>query len=319
MKLIDKYKEMSKIERASLTTKFSIILNITLGIIKLILAIFGGVFFLFSSLINLFVATSKILCKKGMLEKFNFEKFTKRNTLIGVSLLLTGIIYVVYMARMLIVQVNIMDYDMILGISIACISFVELALAISGIFTIGDNGHYYRNLKVINLSSAIMAISHTEVAIMSFAHDGDPRFANALCGLIAGSIVAILSFFIFFGHKFSIYEKRYRTYKLTDKSKRISDDVLKISITNSKFYANYYYEGTVKQNKIKGVIKKDKNPLRKWNIFLLITVIIFSEILIFPYFIGWIVFLLRTPSFIRKLDKKMDELGYIVFKGGKNV
>ena len=319
MKLIDDFKQMTKIERASLTTKFSIILNLTLGISKLILSFFCGVFFLFASIINIFSAISKIICTKGMQEKIEKEKFNKRNTFIGVSLFIIGIAYVIYMARMLLSDVNIMSYDMVLGISVAVVSFSELGLAIIGIFGIGEHGHYYRNLKIINLATAIMAISHTEVAIMSFAHDGDPRLINALCGLIAGVFVCFLSLFIFFGPKFSISDKNIRTYRLIDKSKRINENNIKINITNSKFYGNYYYTAIVKHNKIKGVIKKGKNPLRKWNNALLILVIILSEILIFPYIVGWLIFLLRTPSFIKRLDKKMYSLGYEPFKGGKNV
>lgn len=319
MKLIDNFKQMTKIERASLTTKFSIILNITLGVSKFVLSIFCGVFFLFASIINIFGAISKIICTKGMQEKIEKEKFNKRNTFIGVSLFIIGIAYVIYMTRMLLNDVNIMSYDMILGIIVAVVSFSELGLAIIGIFGIGEHGHYYRNLKIINLATAVMAISHTEVAIMSFAHDGDPRFINALCGLIAGAFVCFLSLFIFFGPKFSILDKKVRTYKLIDKSKRLIENNIRIDITNSKFYSNYYYVAVVKHNKVKGVIKKDKNPLRKWNIVLLIFVIILSEILIFPYLIGWVIFLLRTPSFIKRLDKKMFNLGYEPFKGGINV
>ena len=67
-----------------------------------------------------------------------------------------------------------------------------------------------------------------------------------------------------------------------------------IQLTYSKYYANYYYKGVQSGNLVDGRIVKGKTPIWKWNIWLLIIVMILSEILIFPYAIGALVFYFKN-------------------------
>ena len=64
-------------------------------------------------------------------------------------------------------------------------------------------------------------------------------------------------------------------------------------LTFSKFYGNYFYKATFCDNILDGHIIKQKSPLRSWNKFLLVIVIILSEILILPYAIGAFIFYIK--------------------------
>lgn len=309
MVLIDNYKKMNFEQKTIFTTKFSIVFNAFIAIIKFVLAVFFGIFFLVAGIINLFIMLAKLECLLGIYDHSNM-KFEKRNLLISLFLLLSGIQYGIYMGRMLYSNVSIMDYDQILGIGIATISFIELALAIKGCFNSYHKGHYYRNIKIINLCSAFTAIALTEVALTSFASSNDTRIINGIFGIIVALIIIILSIFIHILPRISLIDRKHNVYIPITYNKEVENEV-KIYLTNSNFYGNYYYEGKLINNKIDGYLVQEKSPLRKWNIYLKIMVIILSEILIFVYAIGGLIYHFKCARIIDKLDKIMLEKGFI--------
>ena len=172
--LVKKYKSFSYENKIIFSTKFSIVFNAIMATGKILLSIFQGVFFLVAGIINVFMMISKLQCYLGI--KYPEKKsFKYRNIMTGIFLILAGAEYCVYMARMAFTDIPLMEYDMILGIIIACVSFVELGIAIYGCFKVIGRDHYFRNIKIINLSSAFTAIVLTEVALTSFASDVDVR------------------------------------------------------------------------------------------------------------------------------------------------
>lgn len=313
---INRYRSMTFENKTEFMLKFSIFSNASFAIGKIILSLFQGVFFFVAGVLNIFIMMSKLECFLGIRNN-NKEEFNKRNTLIGLFLLFAGLQYAIYMARLIFSDVETMKYGMILGISIACISFVELGFAIKGIFDVQGKGHYYRNIKIINLCSALTAIVLTEVAIMSFASNVDSRFIDGLFGVVVGFIIVLISIFVFVAPKVSLVDKEYNEYKMIDDS-AIKEDVC-IKLSNSKFYADFYYKGVYEDGFIKGYIEKGKSPIWKWNPFVLALVITLSEILIFPYAVGALVSYFQNYKLLNVLDFKMKDLGYVKVNddGGK--
>ena len=124
-KFIKKYRSMTFEERTIFSTKFSCIFNTILAVGKILLSIFQGIFFLIAGIINILIMLSKLECYLG--ERKNDTKgFSYRNRLIGLFLLLAGLEYGIYMARLIYTDVDLMKYDMIMGIAVACVSFVEM-------------------------------------------------------------------------------------------------------------------------------------------------------------------------------------------------
>lgn len=309
IKLVNKYRALNFEDKTIFGAKFSIIFNAILALGKIIVGIFSSIFFVVSGVVNVFIMISKQECYVGV--KYPEKKtFEYRNKMIGLFLLFAGIQYAIYMARMIFTDVKLMEYGMILGIAIACVSFIELGVAIKGCFNSFGRGHYYRNIKLINLCSALTAIVLTEVALTSFAAETDTRLINGLFGLVVGLVIVLIAIFIFVAPKVSILDREHNVYKAAEQENIIEKDSIEIVLTDSKFYGNYTYVATKKDDLIDGHIKKGRSPLFGWNIYWKITIILFSEILIFPYAFGALVFYFKNGKLIKTLDDKMLELGY---------
>jgi len=307
--LINKYRSLEFEEKTLFMTKFSISFNFIMIIAKCIIAIWGGVFFFVSAVFNMFMMFAKVNCYVGI--KFpHRSSFNFRNNVIAIYLILAGIQYGIYMGRLLYSNVSVMKYDMILGISIATISFIELAIAVYGCFKVLGKGHFYRNIKLINLCSGFTAIALTEMALMSFAYDGEHRFIDGIFGLIVGFVTVLIGIFTFIVPKFSILDRQYRKYRLVNFDKNNNAINNCILIKKSKFYYDYYFKITNNDEYVEGVITKGSLKFKEWNIFIQIIVIVLSEILIFPYAVGALVNFFKNRKLIDKIDKIMFENGY---------
>ena len=308
IKLIKKYQNLTFKEKTVFSAKFSLFSNSLLAVCKFILSIFKGVFFLVSGILNILILISKLECYKGIKEQ-KIETFAYRNKMVGLFVILAGIQYAIYMGRMLYSNIEVMNYGMRLGTLIAFVSFLEMGLAIHGLFKSYGKGHYYRNLKLINFCSALTAIVLTEVAITSFASEMDMRFINGIFGLGVGALIILIGVFILIAPKFSIVDKERNIYIMNDQTDNSEDIILKL--TNSKIYGNYYYKGKRSGNRVIGDIIQEKSPIRKWNIYIKILIIVLSEILIFPYALGAFINFFKGPKLIKRLDQEMFKKGYL--------
>lgn len=306
-KWILKYANLSFEEKIVFSTKFSIFLNLLTALFKILLSIFEGFFLLISGILNIIFLLSKFECYNGIKKPLD-KTFKNRNFKTGMLLVASGIIYAIYMLRLLIVDNSSDDYGMIISIAIAFVSFTEMIIAIIGCFKVKKSGHYYRNIKIINLATAFTAIVLTEVALMNFASDSDSSFINAMFGLIVGGIIILLGVFIIIAPIFSIIDKEKNIYKAVSK---VEKKHIIVHLTNSKIYSNYYYEANINNNIVIGYIKKTESPIKKWNIFIKIIVIILSEILIFIYGIGALISYFKNKNIVKKLDYIMEEKGFI--------
>ena len=308
-KLISKFKSLSFEEKTKFSTGFSIVSNSLFAIGKIILSFFQGVFFLVAGLMNLFIMLSKLVCFVGF-KNPDKKKFVIRNYLIAAFLFLGGVEYCFYMSRLIFTDVEVMKYDMILGICVALVSFIEMGLAIKGLFNSYGKGHYYRNIKLINLCSALQAIVTTEIALMSFAAGYDSRVIDGIFGLVVGGIILIIALFVIIAPKVSLVDYSRFIYQKRDDQVEITDEKIKIRLTYSRFYKSQYFIGHKKGDQIEGFLSRGKHPFTKWNIFIQILVITLSEILIFPYAIGALVLYFQGKKILTKLDEEMSKIGY---------
>ena len=308
MKILKHYKSLSFEEKTIFNVRISILMNLLLAVAKMVLSVSFGIFFLVSGLVNAFLMFSKMECYLGERSYKNIP-FEKRNIKIALFLLLSGIIYVIYMSRLLLTDVYIFKYDIILGICVALVSFVELAFAIKGCFNAYGKGHYYRNIKLISLCSALTAIVLTQIAITSFATSVDTRLLNGLFGLFVGIVIVLISCYIFVAPRISLIGKEHNVYVFQDSNNEL--EYIEIELTHSMFYGNYVYIGKRIANTIDGYITKMKSPLFSHNIYVNIILILLSEILIFPYAIGALIFHFKCRNIILKLDEEMERLGLI--------
>lgn len=308
-KLIKKYRNLSFEDKTLFAALFSVFTNILLAVGKFILSFNYGIFFVVAGILNILIMMAKLQCYMGVRRSHKLS-FKHRNMLVSFFLLLAGLQYSIYMARLVFTDIAVREYGQFLAVSIALVSFVEMGIAIKGLFNSLGTGHYYRNIKLINLCSALTAIVLTEIALTSFASEFDTRIINGIFGMSVGAIIVLISIYIFFAPKISIVDREHNIYKAIDENKLINYSDVKITLTHSKFYGNYTYVGLKNGDIVDGHIIKGQSPIRKWNIYIKILVIVLSEILIFPYAVGALIFHFKCSSLIKKLDKEMRELGY---------
>lgn len=306
LKIVEYYKSLSFEKKTIFTVRFSILFNLLLAISKILLSFNFGIFFLVAGIVNVFIMLAKLECYLGE-KKYKNKTFQYRNKRIGIFLIIAGLEYAIYMCRMVLTDIDIMRYDIILGICVACVSFIELAIAIKGCFDVYGKGHYYRNIKLISLCSALTSIVLTQVAITSFAARTNTRLLNGLFGMGVGIIIILISCYIFIAPKISIIDREHNIY-ISNGVNEVSR--IEIKLTQSMLYGNYVYIGTRIGNKIEGNIIKMKSPLFSWKIHVNILVILLSEILIFPYAIGALIFHFKSIKIIDKLDLEMEKLGF---------
>lgn len=298
-----KYKNLSFEQKTIFYTRFSIAWNGLLSVAKGILSIYS-LAFLPAAIVNLCIMLSKLECLFGITRR-DKQSFRSRNMKVSIFLTLAGIQYTGYMSRYLFGYEG-RSYSMILGVMIAFMSFLEFGIAIKGCFNAYGKGHYYRNIKLISLCSAMTAIALTELAIMSFSSKEAHNELDGLLGIIVGIIMILIGIYIFFAPRISIVDRKHNSYKAMDASQFTCEEFT-IQLTHSKLYGNYVYHAKLEDEIIDGVILKEKSPIFNWPIWIKIGIIILSEILIFPYAVGALIFHFKDAGIIKKLDGIMQD------------
>lgn len=317
------YQKKSFEEKIEINALFSIGLNIFLAIIKTIITIFFGSFmFLISGGINLLIGASKRECYLGIKNNIKSE-FKKRNIRIALLLIFSGLMYIVYMLRLVFINTSSFHYDAFLSINIAFVSFIEMGFAIAGILRVKRSGHYYRNIKIINLASACTAIILTQVSLLSFTETQGANRVNGLSGAGVGGFIVLLGIFILILPKASIIDREYSEYRyvisLEDSKMKIdsykgsysiirNDDQIEIVFSNSRVYGKYYFTGYIDENGINGHLKHHRNFFKQIHWTLKILIILLSEILIFVWLIGRVINFIRNSYLPQRLDRLMKSL-----------
>lgn len=302
--LIKLYRNLTFEQKTKQMTKISIIFNFLLGLGKIILSIFKGVFFMISGIVNFFIMLSKRQCLSNI--KKDNQDTKNQNRIIANFLMIAGLLYGIYMLRFIFTNEETYKYSEALSITIATVSFFELIVSIKGCFNSIGKGIFYRNIKLINFCSALTAISLTQVALMSFSSSNNVSFFNGLFGAIVGLIIMIIGIIMIFLPEYEIKSYKNITFKTNKENQEFS-----LQLTNSKFYANYYLEGNINNGIFIGNINKGPNPIKKLNIFILIIIIILSEILIFPYAFGALIKYFKNKNILLMMENKMIELGFM--------
>lgn len=304
-----RYRNIPFEKRNKVFAIFSVIFNFILAFGKLVLAWFFGVFFFVAAVINIFTALSKMLCYRGMKDG-NSSNFKKYNTFISIFEFLAGVQYTIYMVALFVGHRSTFNYDQILGIAIALVSFIEVGVAIYGLIKVSQKGYYYRDIKLINFGSALTALVLTEIALTSSSSETDMSQLNGIFGIVIGGVICLLGIIIYFMAELSIADRLKNDYLLEENKKAIMTNDISIALSSSFWYGGYSYMGKVKDNFIEGSIVKEKSSISTLQIWLKIVLLIFSEILILIYFGGAVVNFCKSRTIISKLDQEMKKLGY---------
>ena len=310
-KLIKKYQMMSYEEKMVLTTSFTMSISLLIAIGKIIIGIFSDYILCVVGSFTVILCLAKLECLIGI--KKDNRDFRKRNTLVSVFLFLAGLLYIIYMAVSLSFSLPSKDYSKWKAISLALISFIELGLAISGLFKTKKKDHFYHDIKIIGFVSSLTAMLTTQVAILSFTQGGggDP---NYLSGIGIGIVTVLLSINIYFAPVTSVIGREKNSFVLTDhtiNTKIKLEEENTLVLCKSRIYGNYVYHYSAKEGKtLSGTIKREKGFWKNTPVYLKILFIVLSEILIFAWAIGYFIYFIRTVNMPKKLSKLMKRNGF---------
>lgn len=321
-KYIKRYYSKTFEERIEFSSIFSFFINLVTALGKIIIGLISAsFFFLLSAGINICLGFAKKECYVGIKRNIKEEKFNKVNLKVALLVMLAGLMYILYMGRLVLLDLEKPEYDMFIAICIATVSFVELTFAIIGIVKVKYSGHFYRNIKIINLSSACNAIVSTQIALLAFMNSTNANFYNGLFGIGVGIFTIILGLFILILPKISMVEKIHNEYKYNNskdltiekiknyngKYKIIveNDNRLTIIFSNNKVYGKYYFDAQIDDGGIIGDLKYTNSFFRNLHIVWKIIIIILSEILIFVWLIGKFIDFIINTNLPKKLTRLM--------------
>ena len=308
LNLIKSYYRLEYKEKLIVNLIFSMLLQALLAIGKFLLG-FYNIFFIVAGFVNLFILLAKLGCFIGMNE--NKDNFARRNRVIAILLMTSGLTYVIYMSKFLIFNESLHVYNLLIRVCIALVSFIEMAVAIGGIFKAYGKGHYIRDIKIISLSSALTAMMFTQIALTAAESTVQINVTNGIVGIVVGIAIILLGVFAIIAPHFSLTDKtEYAFKKLDNDFSKFKEDIINIQLTNYKFYSNFYFIGEKADNFIYGKVVKGKNPFLKLNIMLKILILLLSEILIFFYLVGILINFFKHPKVIVNLNNIMSENNY---------
>ena len=156
------------------------------------------------------------------------------------------------------------------------------------------------------------AIIWTEVALLSFAYEGNSNVLCGVSGAVVGLVIFCIGIYIIFSTKFSIQDRTHNTFILADDSKHYDNGAnLELVLLKSKVYGDYVYKAKFDDGEFDGDIERGEGLLGRLNLPAKIIVIILSEILLVVYAIGALVYLFRSMTVMQRLNKHMKELGFI--------
>ncbi|MDE6586624.1 MAG: hypothetical protein K2K80_08090 [Clostridia bacterium] len=264
------------------------------------------------------ILLAKLECVLGL--KTNKRTFKQRNLLVAVFLFISSIFYIGFMCRMFFIERKIKDNGMVYVLLLAFISFVELGFAITGLFNSKVKGHYIRNIKIINFCIALIAILTTQMSIINMtSNSGIVDISNAYTGIGVGIFIAICAVFILIAPKTGVIDREHNVFalKYADKNTLINLDnaTVEIVLSRSNVYGSYVYRATIQDgNTIDGNIEREKSLWKRMHVILKIICCILSEILIFVWLIGRLLFFLRSINLPKRLEQKMNKNGFEIIE-----
>ena len=317
MGLRETIKNLTFEKRVKYFSLVSLVFTIIVAIAKFIAAfVFRNYFLGIAGLFSIFIFLSKGECLLGLFFKNRSFKF--RNILIFLFLLIAGVIYTAYSFRLILYEDYVIyNYSMRLGLLISLVSFIEITFAIIGLFRVKKYGHYYRDIKIISFITALTALVLTEAAILSFTMTDIEKIKlnNGIFGVVVGIITIILSIFIFFAPKISIIDREHNMYKVVDEEKSKiyfdTNNLLELPLSFSHIFKRYVFKAYCKNGIVDGHISRTPDLFMKSNIYLKIFFIIFLPIYFIPLILLRLIYFFRTMNIPKKLDKKMEEHGFI--------
>lgn len=299
-------------KRLLISSTVTLIISLLIAVGKILIGAFSDVTMCAVGVFNVLLMSAKSNCVIGAIK--NDGSFKRYNTFTAVFLFLSGAAYTAYMTVAIMLHLQMRSYDMWQAITVAAIAFTELGVAIYGLIKTKRRGHYYRNIKIISLVSALVAIMTAQMAILSFTSAADYAVPNSASGIAVGVVTMLLAVFVYFAPQFSSVDREHNVFELVrpadNKIIDTASNAAQISLCKSKVYGGYTYSASVSGGTVDGHIVREKSCWHTLPLAVKILCVILSEILIFVWAAGYVVFFVRSVDMPSRLEKLMTANGF---------
>lgn len=190
--------------RTSKITHVTMYYNYIWACAKIVFGIFfNTLYFCLSGIYTILIAFTKRVFHNNFGQvgtRESLKKFLK----MAILILVASAIFVMYMSRLFFMEYTY-TYSTIMGVAIATFSFTELGIAIGGLVSATKKNDYLMTgIKCCNLSSALIAIVLTQIALLSLPETINASFYNAITGVVLGGLSMLIGVFMIIYYKRTI-------------------------------------------------------------------------------------------------------------------
>lgn len=167
--------------------------NIVIGLLKILFSVVtSSLSFLISSIYSLSI---------GITKKNIFQNIKYKYIIAGIMLIISSILYINY-SIYVIHDHKLYNYNIYTALLIAVTTFTEIVISIVGIIKSKNNDCNDQVSKLTNLATALISLTLTQTAILSFTRVGeDMSYYNGQSGIIFGLISMLIGIYIIIKYK----------------------------------------------------------------------------------------------------------------------
>lgn len=312
MGLIRRYTKLPYEQRTVINAIIGLCGSAVLACAKLVIGILTDVDLVSTAMYSIAILLAKLECVLGV--KTERRTFRTRNILIAAFLFVSSVLYIGFMSRLFFFEREMSEYSLYYVAGLAFISFMELGFAIAGLIRINSKGHFYRDIKIIDLSAALIAILTTQIAMLDYTASAN-SFINACSGMGVGLFIALSAVYILFAPRISVIDREHNVFSLADAEKNTLVDMdgesVEVVLSRSRVYAPYIFRAKIEGDRVEGDIVQGKSLWKRMHLLLKILCCILSEILIFVWLFGYIVYFFRTLNLPDRLERRMYANGFV--------
>lgn len=159
---------------------------------------------------------------------------------------------------------------------------------------------------------SLIAILTTQMSLLDFTETKNTDIYNAFSGIAVGLFIALSALYVFFAPRISLVGRESNVF-VGEGTQTVATDGqgnVKILLVSSRVYGSYVYVAKLDGKTLSGEIRQEASLWKKMHVALKILCCVLSEILIFVWLAGYLVFFLRCINLPAQLERKMKTLNF---------
>lgn len=138
--------------------------------------------------------------------------------------------------------------------------------------------------------------------------------ANAFTGIGGGTFISLCAIYILFAPKISVIDREHNVFVLQNAAENklidLNAETIEIRLSRSPVYGSYIYRAAICGDVIDGHIVREQSLWKRMHVAWKTVCCILSEILIFVWLTGRMIFFFRSFNLPKRLEIKMKNSGF---------